>query len=247
MKTHVKPEDTYDCHICRQDFKQLLGMMEHVYVHDKCGDYTCPHCQKDFTEEYKTRKHIKQIHAKEMFHCNDCIESSPARDQSSNHVMKHEEAKGLKCEAFGPGEADIGTYGFGKDRDPLDKAVKDEEGGFEEAKDFKCEEFGQGKADIGRASKKSDPQVEGGQRTLTAVAMAAEGSYKREETHGDLTPDKASEIKQNQVKHKDPDETMKPGKEEMIEKYDLTPEDQTVQAGNEHKTLECNKCKKETH
>ena len=42
MKIHVKPEDTYNFHICRQDFKQVLGLTEH----DKCGDYTCPHCNR---------------------------------------------------------------------------------------------------------------------------------------------------------------------------------------------------------
>ena len=33
----------------------------------------------------------------------------------------------------------------------------------EEAEDFRCEAFGPGKADLEKASKKPDPQVEGGQ------------------------------------------------------------------------------------
>ena len=89
MKIHVILEDTYDCHICRQDFKQVLGLTEHVYMHDKGGDHTCPHCQKDFTARKKPIKHIGQMHAKEMFSRNDFPESSTGRDQSSNHVVKH--------------------------------------------------------------------------------------------------------------------------------------------------------------
>ena len=100
MQIQVDPVDTYVCHICHQDFKQVLSLMEHVYMHDKGGDHTCRHCQKDFTEKNKTRKHIGQIHAKEMFSCNDCPESSTGRDQSSNHMVKHDEA-------FGPGKANL--------------------------------------------------------------------------------------------------------------------------------------------
>ena len=107
MQIHVKPEDTYDCQICHQEVGQVLNLTEHVYMHDKGGDHTCPHCQKDFTEKNKARKHIGQIHAKEMFYCNDCPESSTGRDQSSIHVVKHEEAEVFKCEAFGPGKADL--------------------------------------------------------------------------------------------------------------------------------------------
>ena len=90
---HVKPVDTYDCHICRQDFKQVLSLTEHVYMHDKGGDHTCPHCQKDFTEKNKARKHIGQIHAKEMFYCNDGPKSSTGRDQSSTHVANMRKRK----------------------------------------------------------------------------------------------------------------------------------------------------------
>ena len=106
MEIHVKPEHMYDCYICRQDFKQVLGLAEHM--HKKCDDYTCPHCQKDFTDKNKTRKHIEQINTKERFYCNDCPDSTTGRDKSSNHVVKHEEAKGFKYEVFRQGKADVG-------------------------------------------------------------------------------------------------------------------------------------------
>ena len=182
MQIHVDPVDTYVCHICRQDFKQVLSLTEHVYKHDKGGEHTCRHCQKDFTDKNKTRKHIGQIHAKEMFSCNDCPESSTGRDQLSNHMLKHDEA------------------------------------------------FGPGKANLGRASKKLDPQVE--------------GSYKRKKTQGVIKPDKASDIKKKEVKHKAPDETTMPAKEEMVESDALTLEDGAVQTVEEKKPLKCNICGK---
>jgi hypothetical protein len=72
MEIHVKPEHRYDCYICRQDFNRVLGLAEHVYMHEKCDDYKCPHCQKDFTDKNKTRKHIEQIHTKDMYNCHIC-------------------------------------------------------------------------------------------------------------------------------------------------------------------------------
>ena len=72
------------------------------------GNLKCTNCQKTFTEHSNIRKHIGPFHAKEMFYCTDCTESPTGRDQSSTHVVKHEGAKDFKCEAFGPGKADIG-------------------------------------------------------------------------------------------------------------------------------------------
>ena len=190
MKRHVNPETIHDCYICHQEFEQLLNLTEHVYMHEKGGNITCTHCQRDFTEPNRIRKHIGQIHEKETSDCNDCTGSSTGRDHLSAHVVKHEEAKDFKCEASGPE-----------------------------------------KADLERASKEPDPQVE--------------GSCKRKKTHGDITPDKASDIKENEVKHKAPDETMMPGKEERIENAEaLTLEDGIVQAGEGKKPLECNICGK---
>ena len=60
----------------------------------------------------------------------------------------------------------------------------------------------------------------------------------------EIPPSKSSDIQENEVKHKAPDETTMPAKEEMFEPDALTLEDGTVQAGNETKPLECNICGK---
>ena len=43
------PDAIYDCHICRQEFGQVPSLTEHVYMHNKGGNFTCPHCLKTFT------------------------------------------------------------------------------------------------------------------------------------------------------------------------------------------------------
>ena len=93
MEIHVKPEDKYDCHVCSQDVKQALGLTEHVNMHEKCDNDTCPHCQKDFTDKNKIGRHIEQIQAKERLYCNDWAENSTGRDRSS---MRKREISSVK-------------------------------------------------------------------------------------------------------------------------------------------------------
>ena len=50
----------------------------------------------------------------------------------------------------------------------------------------------------------------------------------------------SNDIEEKEVKHKAPDETIMPTKEEMFETDALTLEGGAVQAGNETKPLECN-------
>ena len=70
------------------------------------------------------------------------------------------------------------------------------------------------KDDLERASKKLDPQVE--------------GTYKRNKTHVDINQYNSTDIEENEVKHKVPDETITPAKKEMFEPDALTLEDRTV-------------------
>ena len=92
--------------------------------------------------------------------------------------------------------------------------------------------------------------IRGGLDTRTETNYSPGGShmfhrsYKRNKTHVDINPYKSSDIEENEVKHKAPDETIMPAKEEMFEPEALTLEGQTVQAGNETKPLGCNICGK---
>ena len=57
-------------------------------------------CKKTFAENSSIGKHIGQIHARQKFSCTDCTENFTGWDQSSNHMVKHEEASG-------PGKVDL--------------------------------------------------------------------------------------------------------------------------------------------
>ena len=88
----MNPEDTYDCHKCHEGDGQVPSRAEHMYMHDEGGNLTCPQCGKALTENSSIRKHIGRIHAKQMCSCTDCPGNSAGWDQSSNHVMKSDEA-----------------------------------------------------------------------------------------------------------------------------------------------------------
>ena len=46
---HMNPGDTYDCHTCREGVGQVLSLTEHMYMHDKGGNLTCPKRRKALT------------------------------------------------------------------------------------------------------------------------------------------------------------------------------------------------------
>ena len=64
---------------------------------------------------------------------------------------------------------------------------------YEETKDFKCEASGPGKAVRERASKKLEPQEEGGQRMQSAVTKASVASLRERETVAPATTDLETE------------------------------------------------------
>ena len=101
MQITVRPEATYECHICRQEFEQVPSLTDHVYMHDKGGNLTCPNCQKNFLENNNTIKHIKPIHEGKLLYYTECTKSSTGRDQLSTHVVKHSEATDYICDDCG--------------------------------------------------------------------------------------------------------------------------------------------------
>ena len=181
MQIHVNPEATYDCQICRQEFEQVLSLTEHVYMHDKGGNHTCPHCQKAFTENNNTRKHIGPIYEGKMLYCTECTKNFTGRDQLKTHVVRHSEATDFMCD-------DCGEECQSKDKlrelgqrmhNVLSKKERTAVAMAYVVRDKEREVFGPGTADLERGGKKLEPQVE--------------GSYKRNKTHVETNPDKASE------------------------------------------------------
>ena len=84
-----------------QEFEQESSLKEHVYMHKEGGNFTCPHCQKTFTEYPNIRKHIGPINEEEMFSCTVCTKSFTGRDKFKTHLARHSEATDLMCDDCG--------------------------------------------------------------------------------------------------------------------------------------------------
>ena len=70
-------------------------------MHKEDGNFTCPHCQKTFTEYPNIRKHIGHIHEEEMFFCTVCTKSFTGRDKFKTHLVRHSEATDFTCDDCG--------------------------------------------------------------------------------------------------------------------------------------------------
>ena len=60
------------CPICDKELPSKRRLKIHVVIHsDKKA--TCPHCGKDFSEGYKLRRHLREVHDKLKEHvCSTC-------------------------------------------------------------------------------------------------------------------------------------------------------------------------------
>ena len=65
------------------------------------GHFTCPHCQKTFTEYPNIRKHIGPFHAEKRFSCTVCTKSFTGGDKLKTHLVRHSEAKDFMCDDCG--------------------------------------------------------------------------------------------------------------------------------------------------
>ena len=137
---HRHKEERYSCTVCNNRFNRRDKLKTHVANHseatelvcedcgEKCnrddklrghgkkmhkegGNFTCPHCQKTFTEYPKIRKHIKHRHEAERYSCTVCYNRFTWRDQLKNHSK----ATDLICEDCGEKcNRDDNLRGYGK-------------------------------------------------------------------------------------------------------------------------------------
>ena len=89
------------CDDCGEQCKRKDKLREHGYVHKEGGNFTCPHCQKTFTEHPNIRKHIGPIHEEKMISRTVCSKSFTGRVQLRTHVGRHSEATDFMCDDCG--------------------------------------------------------------------------------------------------------------------------------------------------
>ena len=77
------------CPICDKELPSKRRLKIHVVIHsDKKA--TCPHCGKDFSEGYKLRRHLREVHDKLKEHvCSTCGKTFARGDKLFQHELIH--------------------------------------------------------------------------------------------------------------------------------------------------------------
>lgn len=77
------------CPVCDKELPSKRRLKVHMVLHsDKKA--TCPHCGKDFTEEYKLKRHVREVHDHLKDHvCSTCGKSFARADKLFQHELVH--------------------------------------------------------------------------------------------------------------------------------------------------------------
>ncbi|XP_037819013.1 zinc finger protein 135 isoform X2 [Lucilia sericata] len=83
------PRKKKQCHICKNKFRQLTTLRNHMKIHTDERPYKCKHCDKAFRQISTLTNHVKIHTGEKPFKCNIC--SKDFRQQSTliNHIKTH--------------------------------------------------------------------------------------------------------------------------------------------------------------
>ncbi|XP_061387483.1 zinc finger protein 135 isoform X2 [Musca vetustissima] len=83
------PRKKKQCHICKNKFRQLTTLRNHMKIHTDERPYKCKHCEKAFRQISTLTNHVKIHTGEKPFKCNIC--SKDFRQQSTliNHIKTH--------------------------------------------------------------------------------------------------------------------------------------------------------------
>lgn len=101
LKSHKKPEEGMNCHICGKDFSVYAVFQRHIQSHSMEKSFSCPHCEKQFCFEIDLRKHIKKSHTLRV-KCDLCDYKGGQNYELVKHMTtKHSEERNHKCNICG--------------------------------------------------------------------------------------------------------------------------------------------------
>lgn len=83
------PRKKKQCDICKNKFRQLTTLRNHMKIHTDERPYKCKHCEKAFRQISTLTNHVKIHTGEKPFKCNIC--SKDFRQQSTliNHIKTH--------------------------------------------------------------------------------------------------------------------------------------------------------------
>ncbi|XP_037949884.1 gastrula zinc finger protein XlCGF26.1-like isoform X1 [Teleopsis dalmanni] len=86
------PRKKKQCHVCKNKFRQLTTLRNHMKIHTDERPYKCKHCEKAFRQISTLTNHVKIHTGEKPFTCNICAKDFRQQSTLINHIKTHKES-----------------------------------------------------------------------------------------------------------------------------------------------------------
>jgi len=83
------PRKKKECHICKNRFRQLTTLRNHLKIHTDERPYKCKHCDKAFRQVSTLTNHVKIHTGEKPFNCSICAKDFRQQSTLINHIKTH--------------------------------------------------------------------------------------------------------------------------------------------------------------
>lgn len=83
------PRKKKQCHVCKNKFRQLTTLRNHMKIHTDERPYKCKHCDKTFRQISTLTNHVKIHTGEKPFTCNICAKDFRQQSTLINHIKTH--------------------------------------------------------------------------------------------------------------------------------------------------------------
>ncbi|XP_055372506.1 zinc finger protein 616 [Condylostylus longicornis] len=100
---YVGAEMRHCCNVCGENFSEALDLLAHAEIHARSQPFKCVLCGETFLEEATIKKHVSNVHSKELT-TNSCVLCGKCcKDRKSliKHAWEHSKEKNHSCSKCG--------------------------------------------------------------------------------------------------------------------------------------------------